>query len=635
MIWIDLRRRTEKCCTKFEFAKHHSLFSVLLALLLLLLNIGITAWQYRGSFTDEGRQIAAAQAELIALYNTDREEYDLRLADFNDRVSAYEVDMQISLVRNGTMPVFENKLIDFPTYGDSQLFRDVKNVVNAPQEYHDAVYALLRDASLRLYELENTDSYIYRYYIELISKYDRFAEVEFEAKRILGWNEFFSLETPLIFLTLASLALFCGTFTVEDRAGMTNLLRVSRRGGSPMTLVKLGYVGVTSVVLTVVFTLSPLLVFALSGGLSSLDAPLQLLDEFTYCRFDLTVGQYLVIYTAVRVLIMLCFSLVVAVIGQYSGSEMPAFVFTVVLAVEGILMDGIDPQSAYYSLAKYSPTALANVNILFTRYRGVNFFGACLDYTFVVIAVTAVLIVAAVALAFTRGAKKSVHVLREKKKFRNHRMSLSLFGAESYKIFVCEGGLSVILAAVLLKCVISGVYYQPTVGMDESTYAEYIAQVQGEVTDEKLAYIDAEAEYIETMLGQYSSMQKQYRDGEITSEEYNEYLSRYNYANFCDRACERLCERRDYVVEMSETHENIQFLYEAGIEKYLTAPLDITAVLAAVFIFGNVFAVEYEKGFSKILRLKKRGGAVSYICCTLAMAVMICAASRKWCGKKQ
>jgi hypothetical protein len=131
--------------------------------------------------------------------------------------------------------------------------------------------------------------------------------------------------------------------------------------------------------------------------------------------------------------------------------------------------------------------------------------------------------------------------------------------------------------------------------------------VSGPVTDEKLSYIENEKNYIDSTLAQYSSVLESYGNGKITNDEYSDYLNKYYYANYCKHPCDRLCDRKDYLAGIADSRPRVEFIYEEGIDRYLGAPLDIVMVLTAVFLCGNIFALEYDSGFSKILRLSKRG----------------------------
>lgn len=594
---------------KGEFAKHLTKFNLLLVTILFIMNIGIAAYQYRDDFTADSRLIRETKESILELYFSDTEEYQKLKEDYLARLADYEASQYKAMIGNSdkAFAVFENKLINLPRYGDRQLFSDIEKVINTQDRYRSSLLSLLRDSAMRIQEITDTQCYLYQYYSDLIYQYDPFIDLKLPTAEISGWNEYFSLQTPLIFLALASLGLFCGVFCADKRAGMCNILHVCKRGNREVVRTKLGYIVLTSSIITIIFTLSPLLIFAVSCGLSDVNAPIQMLDLFTYCRFDFTVGQYLLIYTVVRIIIFVCFNLVIAVLGQYTENEAPAFVFIAVAAGIGVALSSISPSSFYYFLQKFSILEIANVNILFTRYRGLNIFNHCINYTVVIFISALLLITVFITSSLLHHPASAIHTGRENKRSAKLYNPLSLFSAESYKHMICGSGLLILAASIVLKCIISGIYFDPHINSSETVYMDYIARVSGPVTDEKLSYVENEKNYIDSTLAQYSSITESYRNGQLTNDEYHDYIGRYNYANYCKNACDRLCERRDYLVGIVDSHPGVEFIYEEGIDRYLGAPLDIVMVLTAVFICGNIFALEYDSGFSNILRLSKRG----------------------------
>ncbi len=594
---------------KGEFTKHLTAFSIILITALFVLNLGMTLFQYRSEFTAEGAGIRSAHTELLDTYREKPDEYAELYDDFQQRKSEYEAQQYKDMMSadGKSKVIFENLLIDYSGYGDNQLFRELAEIIGKQENYRKSVTMLLRDSALRIQDIDEIDSYLYNYYINLLNIYDPLTGLEIPAAEVRGWNEFFSLQTPVIFLLLVPLALFCQTFTVDSKAGMVPLLHISKNGGRRTVINKLIYTGITSMAVTVVFTLSPLIIFALSTGFSGINMPIQSVGQFTYCRFEITVGQYLLIYTVIRILFFLCFSLAVAVIGQYTGNEAPAFVFAVVITGVGMAMYNISPTSPFYYLQKFSTVAVANVNVLFDRYRGLNIFGNCVDYTafMLIAAIVLAMLLCAASLLFRQG--RALKVEKESSVTGKGHASMSLFGIECYKQLVCESGLMIIIAAVVIKCVISGIYYRPNINSSEQVYMDYISNVSGTITDEKLAYIEQEHDYIQTTLGEYTSKVTAYQNGQLQNDEYREYLNRYNYAKYCEYACDRLVERRDYLLEISGSYDGIEFLYEEGVKRFLEASIDIAAVLAVLFIFSRIFALEYDSGFSKIMRVSKSG----------------------------
>jgi len=278
-----------------------------------------------------------------------------------------------------------------------------------------------------------------------------------------------------------------------------------------------------------------------------------------------------------------------------------------VLAASGVILAGIPANSEYGSLRLYSAYELADVHILFERFRGLNLFGKCCNYTWIMIAAFVLLGVITVLLSWFQKPTEEIKQKTDGAKSVFSRGMESLFETEFYKHFVSDGYLYIVLAAILLKCLISGIYYQPSFGDTDTVYMDYIAMVRGEITEEKLQRIAEEEEYIASTLERYDTVVKAYRNNELSYDEYRTFLGQYHYAEHCKNACDKLCDRRDYLLTAAETYPNVEFIYEEGLERYFSTPLDFVFLILAMFLGGNVFSCEYASGFSKIMRTASRG----------------------------
>jgi len=260
-----------------EFTKHLTKFNLLLVTVLFIMNIGIAAYQYRDNFTADSRFIRETRESMLKLYFSDTDEYQKLKEDHLARLDDYKASQYKAMFGDfdKARAVFENKLIDLPKYGDRQLFSDIEKVIHTQDRYRSSLLSLLRDSAMRIQEITDTQCYLYQYYSDLIYQYDPFMDLKLPTAEISGWNEYFSLQTPLIFLALASLGLFCGVFCTDKRAGMCNILHVCKRGGREVVRAKLSFIVLTSTIITIIFTLSPLLVFSVSSGLSDGNAPIQ------------------------------------------------------------------------------------------------------------------------------------------------------------------------------------------------------------------------------------------------------------------------------------------------------------------------------------------------------------------------
>ncbi|MBR4896819.1 MAG: hypothetical protein IKZ41_10335, partial [Clostridia bacterium] len=329
-------------------------------------------------------------------------------------------------------------------YGDSALFDDVGAVTERSRNYGRDIRRVVDSAVKRASDPDvEKGSYVYEYQAQLILHYRPLADTEIPAAGQFGWNEYFSMRVPTILLALASLAVFSGVWLGEKRSRIVNILRVSKRGTAPLILVKLAVSALVSVCLTLVFTLSPLAVIAVTRGFSPLSMPIQALSAFEFCPYALSVGQFLALTVSVQVALFLLFDLLVVILGQVLDHELPVYGILLVLLTAGYWLSGRQTDSLFYNLRMFNFVDLAAGDFLLTRYRALNLGGQLVGLIPALIALGLIVFGLLAGLPFAVGLRADsyrtfsfrlpVRRMRRRRaeraiRFRAH--SLSVFGYE-------------------------------------------------------------------------------------------------------------------------------------------------------------------------------------------------------------
>ena len=226
--------------------------------------------------------------------------------------------------------------------------------------------------------------------------------------------------------------------------------------------------------------------------------------------------------------------------------------------------------------------------MLFDRFNGIMVFDFCIDHLVILLTVTALLPASAAAVLVYIGIKQK-RVIVSKELSSDSGKTLSLGAQELYKQLVAYGGIYVIIAFIVIRVIWAGYYFRPTALYHELAFADYMLRLEGEVTDEKLSWIDEEYAYIEKSLAEYPEIQSAYREGKVSHDEYTRASGRYSYAKHYKEAAEQLIIRADYLTEKAKTHENIMFVDDRGYRRLIFAPPDMITAAAAIILFSRLF----------------------------------------------
>ena len=602
------RRELMKLCTRFN---------IILLAVLLAANL-VAAAVETGSYWRSSGEVREAVNTLLDEYRNDRAAYDALRADYDERREFY-------FRGQGEL---ENRLIDVPGYGDSKLFLEVEPITERSRNYGRDIRRVVDTAVKRASDPDVAKgSYVYEYNAELILHYRPLADTEIPAEGQFGWNEYFSMRLPTILLALASLVVFSGAWLGEKRNRIVNVLRVSKRGCAPLILAKLSASALVSVCLTLLFTLSPLAVIAVTRGFSPLSMPIQALSAFEFCPYALTVGQYLALTVSVQTVLFLLFSLLVIFLGQILDHELPVYGILLALLTAGYWLSGRQTDSAFYDLRMFNFVDLAAGDFLFAKYRALNLGGLLVGLIPALAALGLVLLALLVGLPFAVGLRAGsyrtfslrlpvrVKLRRRAQKavsFRAH--SLSVFGYEMKKSMFLPVFLGLSLLALGGKTFVSAEYFKPYEGSYWEVYRDYMKELRGPVTEEKIRFIEEEERYVSECFAEYARAQAAYRDGEMEIEEYREISERRNYADLVEKPLERVRERLDYLTDpaLEAKHDNLEFIEETAVMRLFRQPLDYIFLVLMTILLSDLFVREYRTGFKSILHTAKNGASKTW-----------------------
>lgn len=618
---------------KYELRKHLSRFSVIFVSVMLVLSLTVVCLEYADQLAPEADVIREAQENLLDDYINDREKYDADFTDYQVRLDEYKAAANARSA-SGEWRVVElrNEKIDLENYNDQRLYYDVNDIIKRTEGYNDAIEKVLLSSYSKIKEIGiQHGNYVYDYQAALIRHYTPLAELDVPTEAVYGWEEFFSLKTPVIFLAITMLGTLVSMFILEKRVKILNILHISRNGGWKLVAAKLMSTGIYSTVLTLLFTLTPLAVLALTTGLSRPTQYVQAMESLRLCPYQLTIWQYLMLFILVKIVVFIVFALFIAVLGQLVGSELVVLSASSVFMLLSYLLSTVsDTSSPLFNLRQFNFFDTAFVGMYFERYRAVNLLGThvgLIPFMTVTIAVIAV-VLAAVSFAVRFGSKlmtsqrvsligrlKKQIKKREKKQTLAREGSMSVLRYEFDKNLLNSRGIIIVAAALAVKIVISAVSFIPVETNEDKIYKDYISNLGGEITQAQDDYINEEGDYINKSLSEYAEAELEYQAKTMSYEDFRTYTERKNYAELVERPYSRLMQRQMYlkmVLMSPEGYDNIEYVYEEGVMKYLFSFFDAVLVMLALALLTDIFSREYSSGFIMIMNLTKNGGRKTF-----------------------
>ncbi len=489
------------------------------------------------------------------------------------------------------------------------------------------------------------DSFTRRYQLRVIELYEAARDsVELQVEYVRGWEEYFSYDTVNVFIFLMLVMLGSIIFAQEKQTGFLPIMRTARYGRARTAVSKILTMLLLSSVFVVMFTLSTFAVYGLRIGFSSPGNAIQALSPFTLSPYRISIGEYFAVTLGVKLLTFAAFSMIVLALSVVFYNYI--LIYFAGLGLFGInflfyTISYVDANSVFKNLNLVTAAA---VKPLFVRYRAMNFFGnvagfvpsLCVIFPLVIVVCAVVLTVlyvrgtsgvrvawidAALARCMTAAARvrrlftpvRRAEPRRPRKPRRARVYSRSLVLAEAYKTLVSSRLFVVVLLILCVKVWYSAKINAPAKSYADAVYEEYMTVLEGEVTEEKLAYIAAERAAIDETLARLPVMEQLHAEDEISFEEWSAFISEYTNASSRTKLLEAVEEQAAYLQEKeAETGIRGWFLYDTGWSKFYSEDADLFLYASVLLLLTGSFAAEYVSRssageFAGLLRSTKNG----------------------------
>lgn len=515
-------------------------------------------------------------------------------------------------------------------YSDLQLFDEVFEQVETIRKYPTTVQTVIDRAEEYLSEFDTLDSmrdtYAYRYQLRVIDKYNAVktrVKLGFEYTR--GFERYFAYNIDNYFILALLLITATIMFHQDKASGFIDIIRTTKSGCCRSAKAKLTILVAITIVVVIIFNLETWLIIGTRIGYSSFFNAIQMVRPYILCPYVITVGEYFLISILIKILSFVLVAVIISLLSAIAKDYAVAYICSLVLLLSNYLCYILPTISADSPWKKLNFFSITSVSPLFTRYRALNLLGNVIDYaSFVPLLFIIITIVLSTLLILEYGIRESgrinVHPRNHNKIFSrvsnkkktDVAYTLSLFASEIYKTLIASRYIVVVLFLLILKMIISYESYKPEESYSDNVYHEYMTELSGKIDDSKRQYLIEERCRIDTAIAARENMRQAYGNGEISIQEYQEYLKEYNYAYSRNEPLRVVEKHAAYIDEKAESGVDAWFIYDTGWKKIILSGFDITIYILFLFIFSSSFSGEYKTNsstgnFIKILKASKCG----------------------------
>ncbi len=590
-----------------------------LFIVLFLLNALLS---YSEAMHDPATDLSADVLAALEAYNEDPEAWE---AEF-DRLTTYynevfypkvQQEMQEFYEQNPGANSYSWELDDdaekYWNYTNAKRYmseldsysKDLKRVVKA------AIIA--KEDYLASGVTENDYEYKYQSDIEYIYEVNSLIPLEYEYA--VGWDEYHAYTSGNVLLVMLMLVLAPGLCIEEFSSGMYPILHATKKGRLHTFLCKLGVLALFTTLAVVLFTATTLAFYGASYGFSSLGNFVQVFEDFKFCPEIITVGELLAVSVLTKILVLFALGTLIMLVSVFIKKYALTFVASLgAVAINFVLYFFISLEQTG-SFDMLNLFTVMDTKTAYTRYYSLNVFEESVPYIPLSIGLFVILAVAFAALsafAFCRTQGAVKRWSKTKKPIRLPARAIpmpcrTLFGAEMGKLLLANKFIIIVAIVLLAKGFIATETFTYTESFTDSVYKEYMTTLSGELTEDKLAYMDAERDRIDTAKNGYNQILADYYQGKVSQQEYLAFVDEYDYAKDRDSHFARIENRRDYILSVQAAGKDAHFVYDTGWNTLFSQGFDYLLYGLVLLLFAGVFANEIRGGIHNILKATGKG----------------------------
>ena len=458
---------------------------------------------------------------------------------------------------------------------------------------------------------ENDYEYKYQSDIEYIYEVNSLIPIDYEYA--VGWDEYHAYTSGNVLLVMLMLVLAPGLCIEEFSSGMYPILHATKKGRLHTFLNKLGALALFTTLAVVLFTATTLAFYGASYGFSSLGNFVQVFEDFKFCPEIITVGELLAVSVLTKILVLFALGTLIMLLSVFIKKYALTFVASLgAVAINFVLYFFISLEQTG-SFDMLNLFTVMDTKTAYTRYYSLNVFEESVPYIPLSIGLFAALALAFAALsafAFcrTQGAVK----IKTKKPIKLPAKAIpmpcrTLFGAEMGKLLLANKFIIIVAVVLLAKGFIAAETFTYTESFTDSVYKEYMTTLSGELTEDKLAYMEAERNRIDTANNGFNQAVADYHQGKITQQEYLAFVDEYDYAKDRDSHFARIEARRDYILSVQAAGKDAHFVYDTGWNTLFSQGFDYLLYGLVLLLFAGVFANEIRGSIHNILKATGKG----------------------------
>ena len=620
---------------KFEIRK---IFGVKLILALLVLVVLSNAIILFNSFDESLINRNKEMNSFVQIYSKNTEEIEKHISNYMEKYR--EVVYQRRLTGDRTIPLPENVYSN----NDYELFINFsKNIKNYKSTYTEKIGESIKIAKARIAEYEylgySNNSFEMIYQRGIIDSYERLLELEFPINSITGFDLALSYNGFAV-VYIFSLIVGGMILIIPERVnGMIGVLKIAKKGRLHSIVAKLITAFLFCIIICLIINASSLIIIGLKTGFNGANNPIQMIEEYRLCPFEITVIQGMLMSVCISILSGYVFMLVIIAIASIFKRYVFSFLISFIFASLNYVAANY-PYLNNYNIFKnlnffWSITGFEIIKC----WRGISLFGSGISLFDSITIVYLLLMIVLLAIIISNWCfgkdmvnRKEYHLIRIfKTKYTSFFASIkkakrlkvkSIIYFETKKVLT-PFSFFVLALLLFLNVYLSYVSFNYSSSYQDNLYHQYMEQFGGKWTEEKADEIEIMVEKYSEIVSQKTSVETDYYSGKINVSELANYYNLYYDAEKRLDVVTELNNLSERLRELKKNGNDVFFVDKQGWEMLKNTNYSYLYFFAVILILSDIYSKEYRTGFEKYQKTMKQFGKVNVAKLSISILIPI------------
>lgn len=385
-----------------------------------------------------------------------------------------------------------------------------------------------------------------------------------------GICRFFGYYGMIIVVVIFAAVLSIEGVMRDKKNGLLNLYKTTRKGDSRLVIGKYLASAIILLLMWACVYVSDIFITEIMYGAVDKSLPVQSLADYIDFGYRMNIYQFMLADFLCKYIGILAVISLIMLMNMISANEAMAFVKCIVIVALAGAASGVAKLAGNELGYRVFGGSIFNSERFF-GYLNYNIFNNAVSAIMVDIIIFVVIIVVGICISCVYFMNKEIYYNQI---MIGSRLKARLFGGyrirglgalESYKLWI---GYKMIFVLLLLVFIIGYMYYGKTMkwGISEIYYRYYVNQIAGDVTEEKMDYLESEKENFDKLRLEYEEVIQKYDAGEISYDKYNRANDSIQEQLNKEPGFDRCREYVEYVVEKNKDNDGAElgFVYDRG-----------------------------------------------------------------------